>query len=78
MSDFFKGIEPVPFKGPDSDDPMAFRFYEPDRMVLGKRWRTTCAWRSPTGTPSPGRAATPSAARPSSGPGSATAWPRRG
>ena len=37
MSDFFKGIDPVPFKGPDSDDPMAFRFYEPDRMVLGKR-----------------------------------------
>ena len=37
MSDFFKGIEPVPFKGPDSDDPMAFRFYEPDRMVMGKR-----------------------------------------
>ena len=21
MSDFFKGIEPVPFKGPDTDDP---------------------------------------------------------
>ena len=37
MSDFFKGIDPVPFKGPDSDDPLAFRFYEPDRMVLGKR-----------------------------------------
>src|SRR5690349_1128902 len=37
MSDFFKGIEKVPFKGPDSDDPLAFRFYEPDRMVLGKR-----------------------------------------
>ena len=28
MSDFFKGIAPVPFKGPDSDDPLAFRFYE--------------------------------------------------
>ena len=37
MTDFFKGIEPVPFKGPDSDDPLAFRYYEPDRMVLGKR-----------------------------------------
>ncbi len=39
MSDFFKGIEPVPFKGPDSDDPLAFRFYEPDRMVMGKPMR---------------------------------------
>jgi xylose isomerase len=37
MSDFFKGIDRVPFKGPDSDDPLAFRFYEPDRMVIGKR-----------------------------------------
>ena len=37
MSDFFKGIDPVPFKGPDSDDPLAFRFYEHDRIVLGKR-----------------------------------------
>ena len=23
MSDFFNGIEPVPFKGPDTDDPLA-------------------------------------------------------
>lgn len=39
MSDFFKGIDPIPFKGPDSDDPMAFRFYERDRVVLGKPMR---------------------------------------
>ena len=39
MSDFFKGIDPVPFKGPDSDDPLAFRFYEKDRIVLGKPMR---------------------------------------
>jgi xylose isomerase len=39
MSNFFKGIDPVPFKGPDSDDPMAFRYYEKDRVVLGKPMR---------------------------------------
>jgi xylose isomerase len=39
MTDFFKGIEPVTFKGPDSDDPLAYRFYEPDRVVLGKKMR---------------------------------------
>ncbi len=39
MSDFFKGIDPVPFKGADSDDPLAFRFYEKDRIVLGKPMR---------------------------------------
>lgn len=37
MTDFFAGIGPVPFKGPESDDPLSFRFYEPDRIVLGKR-----------------------------------------
>ena len=77
MSDFFKGIEPVPFKGPDSDDPMAFRFYEPDRMVMGKRMEdqlrmAVAYWHSfawPGGDPFGGR--------PSSGRGSAAAWPRR-
>ncbi|WP_158045032.1 xylose isomerase [Skermanella pratensis] len=49
----FKNIGRIPFKGPDSDDPLAFRHYEPDRMVLGKRmadhlrvavcwWHTFC------------------------------------
>ncbi|MBP7240630.1 xylose isomerase [Amaricoccus sp.] len=36
MSDFFAGIDKIPFKGPDSDDPLAYRFYEPARIVLGK------------------------------------------
>jgi len=39
MSEFFKGIDPVPFKGPDTDDPLAFRFYDRDRLVLGKPMR---------------------------------------
>jgi xylose isomerase len=39
MGDFFRGIDPVPFKGAGSDDPLAFRFYEPDRIVLGKPMR---------------------------------------
>lgn len=37
MSEFFQGIAPVPFEGPDSENPLAFRFYQPDRLVLGKR-----------------------------------------
>jgi len=28
---------PIPFGGLDSDDPLTFKVYEPDRMVLGKR-----------------------------------------
>jgi xylose isomerase len=51
MSGYFDGIAPIPFKGPDSDDPLAFRFYEPDRMVLGKRMEdqlrmAVCYWHS--------------------------------
>src|SRR6478752_1918623 len=39
MTDFFKGIPPVTYKGPDSDDPLAYRFYDKDRVVLGKKMR---------------------------------------
>jgi xylose isomerase len=50
---FFNNIDRIPFRGPDSDEPLAFRHYEPDRMVLGKRmadqlrvavcwWHTFC------------------------------------
>jgi xylose isomerase len=34
---YFGAVAPVRFGGPDSRDPLSFRFYEPDRLVLGKR-----------------------------------------
>jgi xylose isomerase len=34
---FFGDIAPVKYKGPDSDDPLAYRHYNPDEIVLGKR-----------------------------------------
>lgn len=37
MTDFFKGISPVRFEGPQSSNPLAFRHYNKDEMVLGKR-----------------------------------------
>ncbi|MFO1142193.1 MAG: xylose isomerase [Amaricoccus sp.] len=39
MTDFFKGIAPVEYKGPESDDPMAYRFYDKDRVVFGRKMR---------------------------------------
>lgn len=37
-ADFFTEVPgPVPFGGLDSDDPLAFKVYQPDRLVLGKR-----------------------------------------
>ena len=37
MTDFFNGISKVHYEGPDSDNEFAFRHYNPDELVLGKR-----------------------------------------
>ena len=34
---FFEGFSPIKYEGPDSTNPMAFRHYNPDEVVLGKR-----------------------------------------
>ncbi|WP_299602229.1 xylose isomerase [uncultured Tateyamaria sp.] len=34
---FFDAVPPTTFGGPDSTNPMAFRHYNPDEMVMGKR-----------------------------------------
>src|SRR5260370_19025871 len=50
--DFFTAVEgPIPFGGLDSADPLTFKVYEPDRMVLGKRMAdhlriAVCLWHS--------------------------------
>ncbi|MEM6387113.1 MAG: xylose isomerase [Pseudomonadota bacterium] len=48
MTDFFKGIPPVTFKGPDSHDDFSYRHYDPDEMLGGKRMedhlRFAVAW----------------------------------
>ncbi|QBF30567.1 xylose isomerase [Thalassococcus sp. S3] len=36
-SSFFADTAPVRFEGPDSSSPLAFRHYNPDEMILGKR-----------------------------------------
>ena len=50
--DFFTEVPGrVPFGGSDSDDPLTFKVYEPDRLVLGKRMEEhlrigVCLWHS--------------------------------
>ena len=34
---FFGDIQKVKYEGPDSTNPLAFRYYQPDEIVLGKR-----------------------------------------
>ena len=35
-NDYFPGIKSIQFEGPDSRNPLAFRFYDADRVVAGK------------------------------------------
>src|SRR5262245_63091958 len=50
--DFFSEVTGrIPFGGLDSADPLAFKVYEPDRIVLGKRMEDhlrigVCLWHS--------------------------------
>lgn len=37
--EFFKGIGEVKYEGKDSDNPMAFKFYNPEQIVAGKTMR---------------------------------------
>ena len=37
MSEFFAEVSPVRYEGPDTESDLAYRFYDPDRIVLGKR-----------------------------------------
>ena len=36
-TEFFNGISPVEYKGAESSDPLSYRYYNPDEIVLGKR-----------------------------------------
>jgi len=37
MTSFFEGIEPVAYEGPETNSELAFRHYDPDAVVMGKR-----------------------------------------
>jgi xylose isomerase len=48
-TDFFADIPTIAYKGPDSEDELAYRWYDKDRVVLGKRMEdhlrfAVCFW----------------------------------
>ena len=54
MEEIFKGIPEIKFEGPDSKNPLAFKYYDPDRIVMGRKmseqlpfamawWHNLCA-----------------------------------
>jgi xylose isomerase len=49
--EFFTGVGQISYAGPDSDDPLTFRWYDADRVVAGKRMEdhlrlAVCYWHS--------------------------------
>jgi xylose isomerase len=54
LDSFFPITEPARYEGPDSRNPFAFRFYDPQRIVLGKTMEeqlrfAICYWHSVAG-----------------------------
>jgi xylose isomerase len=39
MTEYFSGIGRIPFEGPDSTKPLAFKYYNPDQVVGGKKMK---------------------------------------
>ena len=37
--EYFKGISEIKFEGKESDNPLAFKYYNPDQVVAGKTMR---------------------------------------
>ena len=35
-SDFYPGIPTIPYEGPDSKNPLAFKHYQADEVIMGK------------------------------------------
>lgn len=51
MSDFFNSVTAINYEGPDSDNPLAFHHYDPNKMVGGKTMQqhlrfAVCYWHS--------------------------------
>jgi xylose isomerase len=51
MTSYFSNIAPVVFEGPASSNPLTFKWYDKDRLVLGKRMQdqlrfAVCYWHS--------------------------------
>ena len=51
MDEFFDSTPSIRFEGPDSDNPLAFKYYDADQIVLGKRMEdhlraAVCYWHS--------------------------------
>ncbi|SUH12746.1 xylose isomerase [Salmonella enterica subsp. enterica] len=56
MQAYFDQLDRVRYEGPQSTNPLAFRHYNPDELVLGKRMEDHLRFAPVTGIPSAGTA----------------------
>lgn len=54
MTEYFPGIRPIKFEGPDSKNPLAYKYYNPKEKVMGKTMAdhlrfAVCYWHSMKG-----------------------------
>ena len=52
---YFGNVDKIKYEGPESTNPLAFKFYNPDEVVMGKTMRdhlrfAIAYWHSFTGT----------------------------
>lgn len=53
--EYFKGVDKIAYEGPESDNPLAFKYYDENRVVAGRSMKeffkfATCYWHSFCGT----------------------------
>ena len=54
-TEYFKGVNKIAYEGPESDNPLAFKYYDENRIVAGKSMKeflkfSTCYWHTFCGT----------------------------
>jgi xylose isomerase len=55
MPEFFPDVPAIPYKGPSSTDPLSFRYYNPDEIILNKTMKewlrfAVCFWHTMMGS----------------------------
>ena len=48
-TEYFKGIGKIPYEGPQSDNPLSYRWYDENRVIAGKKLKehvrfAVCYW----------------------------------
>ena len=51
MKEYFEQVPTIRYEGKNSKNPLAFKHYNKDEVIMGKKCQSICALRCPTGIP---------------------------